>query len=48
VTPPSSKAIQLGVYDVIQAFQGERTINTFGHVKDLQVEGDGVYMPPNG
>ncbi len=23
-------------------------INTLGHVKDLQAEGDGVYMPANG
>jgi hypothetical protein len=23
-------------------------INTLGHVKDVQVEGDGVYTPPSG
>jgi len=33
-------------YNVITTFQGEGSIHTPMHVKDLQVEGDGVYIPP--
>ncbi len=32
-------------YNATEAFQGERRINVPIHVKDLQVEGDGVYAP---
>ncbi len=33
-------------YNLIQAFQGEKVINTLGHVKDIYAIGDAIYMPP--
>jgi phosphoglucomutase len=33
-------------YEAIDAFQGERVINTLIHVQDLQVEGDVNYTTP--
>jgi hypothetical protein len=33
-------------YHIITTFQGEKNIHTSMHVKDLQIEGDGIYVPP--
>ncbi len=33
-------------YNVIQAFQGERLINTPRHVRDIHAKRDTIYMPP--
>ncbi len=34
-------------YNVIQAFQRERNINVAQHVKDLNAQGDGIYVHQN-
>jgi hypothetical protein len=33
-------------YDAIESFQGERTMNKPLHVRNIHVEGDGIYVPP--
>jgi hypothetical protein len=33
-------------YDVIESFQGQRTLNKPLHVWDIHVEGNDVYIPP--
>jgi hypothetical protein len=41
--PPRQFNIKL--YDVIEPFQGERTINTPLHLQNIHAKGDGVCIP---